>query len=112
MVSLFHIFQKLDRAMRNRPDAQRWRVTMSEHDIEVWRRPLLNSAVTLAAIGIGDTPVPTPELVCRITLPTETEAQYAHIHYPRHPESDQFVELQHAHLAPQAYLARIADTLD
>jgi len=112
MISLFHIFQKLDRAMRNRPDAQRWRVTMSEHDIEVWRRPLLTSAITLAAIGIGDAPVPTPELLCRITLPAETEAQYAHIHYPRHPEADQFVEAHHAHLAPQAYLARIADTLD
>ncbi len=111
MISLFHIFQKLDRAMRNRPDAQRWRVTMNEHDIEVWRRPLLTSALTLAAIGIGDAPVPTPELLCRITLP-DNNTGYACIHYPRHPESDQFVEPQHAHLAPQAYLARIADTLD
>lgn len=112
MVSLFHIFQKLDRAIRNRPDAQRWRVTMSDTDIEVWRRPVLTSAVTLAAIGIGDAAMPTPELLCRITLDTEHTTTYAHMHYPRNPEADQLVDPQHAHLAPQAYLARIADTLD
>jgi hypothetical protein len=112
MVSLFHVFQKLDRAMRNRPDAQRWRVTMSEHNIEIWRRPVLTSAVTLAAIGIGSDAVPTPELLCCITLSESAGAEYARIQYPRHPESDQFVEAQHAHLAPQAYIARIADTLD
>lgn len=63
-MTIFHLFQKLDRTMRNRPDAQRWRVTMSDVRVEVFRRPILTSEVTLGALGIGNAPMPVPVCVC------------------------------------------------
>lgn len=56
------IFQQLDRIVRMRPDAQRWRVTITDDRVEIWRRPILTSAITLAAIGVGDAPMPIPQL--------------------------------------------------
>lgn len=54
--------------MRNRPDAQRWRVTMSDSSIEVFRRPVLTSEITLGAIGIGNAPMPVPQCICMVKL--------------------------------------------
>ena len=106
MNDLFTIFQKLDRTMRNRPDAQRWRVTMTDAEVQIVRRPVLTSEVTLAALGIGASPPPVPELVCRVQLSTEADA-LAHIDYERHPEAAQYVAPHQAHLAVMAYLNRI-----
>lgn len=63
-MTIFHLFQKLDRSLRNRTDAQRWRVTMSDTRVEIFRRPILTSAVTLGALGIGNAPMPVPHCVC------------------------------------------------
>ncbi len=67
-MTLHHIFQKVDRVLRNRPDALRWRVTTSEHKVEVFRRPILTSDVTLGALGLTDAPMPVPRCVAQITL--------------------------------------------
>jgi hypothetical protein len=64
-MTIFHLFQKLDRTMRNRPDAHRWRVTMNESEVEIFRRPVLTSEVTLGALGIGNAPMPVPVCVCK-----------------------------------------------
>ncbi|MFN5058812.1 MAG: hypothetical protein ACK5GU_02690 [Chloroflexota bacterium] len=64
-MTIFHLFQKLDRTMRNRPDAHRWRVTMTEFEVEIFRRPVLTSEVTLGALGIGNAPMPVPICVCK-----------------------------------------------
>lgn len=56
------MFQQLDRIVRMRPDAQRWRVTITDDRVEIWRRPILTSAITLAAIGVGEAPMPIPQL--------------------------------------------------
>jgi hypothetical protein len=71
-MTLFHLFQKLDRVMRNRPDAQRWRVTMNETTLEVFRRPILTSEMTLGAIGIGNAPMPVPRCICLVKLDTSS----------------------------------------
>jgi hypothetical protein len=63
-MTIFHLFQKLDRTMRNRPDTNRWRVTMNESQVEIFRRPVLTSEVTLGALGIGNAPMPVPVCVC------------------------------------------------
>ncbi len=97
-MTLFHLFQKLDRTMRNRPDAHRWRVTMSDTRVEIFRRPVLTSAVTLGALGIGNAPMPVPVCVCyaveqpttpnqvdiydhqqHLTFSTTTHAAYHHM---------------------------------
>ena len=67
-MTLHHIFQKVDRILRNRPDALRWRVTMSSDAVEVFRRPILTSAITLGALGLTDAPMPVPVCVVQITL--------------------------------------------
>lgn len=67
-MSLHHVFQRVDSVMRNRPDALRWRVTMTEDAVEVFRRPVLTSAVTLGALGLSTAPMPVPQCVIRITL--------------------------------------------
>lgn len=73
MTTLFAIFQHLDRSVRMRPDAQRWRVTINKEVIELWRRPVLTSDVTLAALGIGDAPMPVPQLCCVIMADDATQ---------------------------------------
>lgn len=76
-MTIFHLFQKLDRTMRNRPDANRWRVTMSDTQVEVFRRPVLTSEVTLGALGIGNAPMPVPVCVCKAVITDETTASVA-----------------------------------
>ena len=58
--------------MRNRPDAHRWRVTMNDTCVEVFRRPVLTSEVTLGALGIGNAPMPVPVCVCSAHI-TDTD---------------------------------------
>jgi hypothetical protein len=67
-MAIHHLFQKIDRAMRNRPDALRWRVTMDETQIEVFRRPVLTSAVTLGALGLTDAPIPIPRCIVQLQM--------------------------------------------
>ncbi|RLT29262.1 MAG: hypothetical protein DWI54_07850 [Chloroflexi bacterium] len=67
-MTIHHLFQKIDRVMRNRPDALRWRVTMSETQVEVFRRPVLTSAVTLGALGLTDAPMPIPRCIVQLQL--------------------------------------------
>jgi hypothetical protein len=67
-MTIHHLFQKIDRVMRNRPDALRWRVTMSETQVEVFRRPVLTSAVTLGALGLTDAPMPIPRCIVQLHL--------------------------------------------
>lgn len=74
-MTIFHLFQKLDRTMRNRPDAHRWRVTMNESEVEIFRRPVLTSEVTLGALGIGNAPMPVPVCVCRAVAITDNPDQ-------------------------------------
>ena len=76
-MTIFHLFQKLDRTMRNRPDANRWRVTMNETQVEVFRRPLLTSEITLGALGIGNAPMPVPLCICKAVLTDEATATVA-----------------------------------
>lgn len=76
-MTIFHLFQKLDRTMRNRPDANRWRVTMSDTQVEVFRRPVLTSEITLGAIGIGNAPMPVPFCVCKAVIVDESTASVA-----------------------------------
>lgn len=73
-MTIFHLFQKLDRTMRNRPDANRWRVTMSDTQVEIFRRPVLTSEITLGALGIGNAPMPVPVCVCTAIL-TDADSQ-------------------------------------
>jgi hypothetical protein len=61
---------QVDRVFRNRSDAPRWRVTQHNDQIEVYRRPVLTSEVTLGALGIGNAAMPVPQLVCTIVLST------------------------------------------
>lgn len=70
-MTMFHLFQKLDRTMRNRPDAHRWRVTMNDTEVEIFRRPVLTSEVTLGALGIGNAPMPVPTCVCKAIAVTD-----------------------------------------
>jgi hypothetical protein len=67
-MAIHHLFQKIDRALRNRPDALRWRVTMDETQIEVFRRPVLTSAVTLGALGLTDAPIPIPRCIVQLRM--------------------------------------------
>lgn len=67
-MTIHHLFQKIDRVMRNRPDALRWRVTMSETRVEVFRRPVLTSAVTLGALGLTNAPMPIPRCIVQLHL--------------------------------------------
>lgn len=67
-MAIHHLFQKIDRALRNRPDALRWRVTMDETQIEVFRRPVLTSAVTLGALGLTDAPIPIPRCIVQLQM--------------------------------------------
>lgn len=67
-MTVFHLFQKLDRTMRNRPDSHRWRVTMNDFQVEIFRRPVLTNEVTLGAIGIGNAPMPVPVCICKAVL--------------------------------------------
>jgi hypothetical protein len=74
-MTIFHLFQKLDRTMRNRPDAHRWRVTMNDSQVEIFRRPILTSEVTLGALGIGNAPMPVPICICTaVVTATATES--------------------------------------
>lgn len=107
MHNLFDIFQRLDRTLRNRADAVRWRVTMTDTEVQIFRRPILTSEITLAAIGIGTAPPPVPELLCRVQFAHGDDHQLAHIDYERHPEAAQYVAPHQAHLAVIAYLNRI-----
>lgn len=66
--------------MRNRPDANRWRVTMNDTCVEVFRRPVLTSEVTLGALGIGNAPLPVPICVCSAHI-TDTDASHTVIIY-------------------------------
>jgi hypothetical protein len=67
-MTLHHVFQRVDRVLRNRPDALRWRVTMTAEAVEVFRRPILTSDITLGALGLTDAPMPVPVCIARITL--------------------------------------------
>ena len=67
-MTMHHILQKVDRVLRNRSDALRWRVTMISDTVEVFRRPILTSAITLGALGLTDAPMPVPVCVVLITL--------------------------------------------
>ena len=67
-MTIHHLFQKIDLVMRNRPDALRWRVTMNESQVEIFRRPVLTSAVTLGALGLTDAPMPVPRCVVQLHL--------------------------------------------
>ncbi|NBU62945.1 MAG: hypothetical protein EBS29_00305 [Chloroflexia bacterium] len=90
MITLNHLFLQVDRVFRNRGDAPRWRVTQHQAHIEVYRRPLLTSAVTLGAIGIGDAAMPVPQLICTIALSNTT---------PEHVD----IYIVDAHLTPQLH---------
>ena len=67
-MTLHHVFQRVDRVLRNRPDALRWRVTMTSEAVEVFRRPILTSDVTLGALGLTNAPMPIPVCIVKITL--------------------------------------------
>lgn len=68
-----HIFQRIERVLRMRPDSHRWRVTLREDVVEVFRRPILTSAVTLGALGLTDAPMPVP--ICVLTIQVIAGAQ-------------------------------------
>jgi hypothetical protein len=70
MITISSLFMQVDRVFRSRSDAPRWRVTQQQEHIEVFRRPILTSEVTLGALGIGDAAMPVPLLVCTIALST------------------------------------------
>jgi hypothetical protein len=70
MITLSHLFMQVDRMFRSRSDASRWRVTDTNDQIEVYRRPILTNEVTLGALGIGAAAMPVPQLVCTIALST------------------------------------------
>ncbi len=70
MITISSLFMQVDRAFRSRSDAPRWRVTQQQDHIQVFRRPILTSEVTLGALGIGDAAMPVPLLVCTIALST------------------------------------------
>jgi hypothetical protein len=38
---------------------------MNDVEVEIFRRPILTSAVTLGALGIGNAPMPVPVCVCK-----------------------------------------------
>lgn len=65
-----HVFQKIERALRMQPEAHRWRVTLRDETVEVFRRPVLTSAVTLGALGLTGAPMPVPILVATVHIPT------------------------------------------
>lgn len=68
-----HVFQRIERVLRMRPDAQRWRVTLRDDVVEVFRRPILTSAVTLGALGLTDAPMPVP--ICVLTVQVIPDAR-------------------------------------
>ncbi len=70
MITISSLFMQVDRVFRSRSDAPRWRVTQHQEQIEVYRRPILTSEVTLGALGIGDAAMPVPLLVCTVALST------------------------------------------
>lgn len=70
MITINHVFMQIDRVFRGRSDAPRWRVTQHQEQIEVYRRPILTSDVTLSALGIGDAAMPVPQLICTVALST------------------------------------------
>lgn len=72
MNTLHSLYMHVDAICRKHPDAQRWRVSMREDVVEVLRRPILTSDVTLGALGIGNAPMPVPQLCFEITVNAET----------------------------------------
>lgn len=80
MTTLHQLFLQIDAACRNHHEPHRWRVTMRDDTIEVFRRPLLTSDVTLGALGIGTAPMPVPLLFYVIypvpAEPSQTPTQW------------------------------------
>ena len=70
-MTMFHLFQNLDRTMLNRHDAHRWRVTLNDTEVEIFRRPVLTSEVTLGALGLSNAPMPVPICVCKAIALTD-----------------------------------------
>lgn len=67
-MQIIHVFQRIERTLRMRPDAQRWRVSLRADVVEVFRRPVLTSDITLGALGLTDAPMPVPVCVVTVTL--------------------------------------------
>ena len=102
MITISHIFMQVDRVFRNRSDAPRWRVTQHNEQIEVYRRPLLTSEVTLGALGIGDAQMPVPQLICTVAL-SNTQPGYVDIFVIDEHHNPQL----HATVMPHQLLAHI-----
>ena len=103
MITISSLFMQVDRVFRSRSDAPRWRVTQQQAHIEVFRRPILTSEVTLGALGIGDAAMPVPLLVCTIALSTTQPGDVDIFVY-----NAQHTPQLHATVMPHQLLAHIA----
>ena len=76
MSTIHQLYMQIDALCRKRADAQRWRVTINDDVIEVFRRPILTSEVTLGALGIGNAPMPVPMLCFTLAAVVTTPPQW------------------------------------
>lgn len=85
MNTIHQLYMHIDALCRKRADAQRWRVTINNDTIEVFRRPILTSEVTLGALGIGNAPMPVPTLCFTVAQITPTPPQWQLCDHTQHP---------------------------